>query len=215
MTKSVDRRIIGSFQQGDSESVRAYIEWLRATMDQYANQIRRSTLVILVLIAAFEVVVQSPNAKISVGSFQIQRGSIVIDFVPALVAYLFLQTISDSNHLVQLETVFSRVFDRWNHAGKENDLDGLLLPPSSLIWGIGYLPKESNAAAFDRPEHVVRLVLEMINPIIVLAFEAQAYYVLFREPIFHHPLWLVSVAISSACITLAIFMKLAPNSPIY
>jgi hypothetical protein len=213
MTKSADRRIIDSFQQGGSEGVHAYLEWLRTAMDQYANQIRRSTLFVLALIAAFEVVVQSPNAKISLGSFQIQRGSIVIDFVPALVAYLLLQSISDSNHLVQLELVFSRAFDRWNPAGKENDLDILLLPPSSLIWGIGYAPDKNNATAFDKPEYIVRLILEIINPLVVLAFEAQAYYVLFRQPILHHPQWLVSVSISSACVTLAILLKLAPNTP--
>ena len=88
--------IQGSFADADEEKVSKYLDRLYAAISDYTQRIRRDSLLVLLLVSAFELVNNSPGTQFSVASFSIHKGSPVLWFVPAVVAYLFFQIITDS-----------------------------------------------------------------------------------------------------------------------
>ncbi len=204
MGKSIDRSIVDSFaKDNNQDNVKAYLDWLLATMNQYASQIRRTTILALVLMAAFEIVSES-GTTITISSFQIQKGSLVDTFIPALVAYLFLQLISDTNRVLTLDAIFSRAFYKWNNERELNDLDVFIMSPFPLMWGASMASPKNNAGYYQKAQRLAVKWIDWIAPFIGLFFEGQAYYTLFKQPVFPYLAWFFSAIISFICVSFAI-----------
>src|SRR5277367_2882967 len=103
MNKSFRDRAGDAFDKKDHEDICKYLDWLRANMSEYSQGIRRALTVTLLLVAAFELIIQSPRSRITIASFGISRDSLVLVFIPALVPFLYFQILVDSTRLSALQ----------------------------------------------------------------------------------------------------------------
>jgi hypothetical protein len=223
MPKNVNQRVEDSFTTDDPnvdnrEDMSKYMDWLLPTMQSYTQNMRRMATAILLLIAVFEFVAHSRSIKLSVESFPISRGSVVFNILPVVVAYLALQIITDVNKADRLNWVFTAVFKRWSPSAGKNDLDKLLYAPESLYWSwhTKWAEKE-NMYASDNQELIASRVLSVGLLLGVLAFEADAYYVLFSSTqysLWHvrYLLWAISLGCTSLCLIMGVVALRASNT---
>lgn len=66
--------IQGSFADADEEKVSKYLDRLYAAISDYTQNIRRDSLLVLLLVTAFELVNSSPGTQFSVASFSFHKG---------------------------------------------------------------------------------------------------------------------------------------------
>jgi hypothetical protein len=190
------------FSEDDRDQVFNYMEWIRSASSDFGQSIRRNTTILLLLIAIFEVVVQSRKIALSIGPFAVARDSIVLVFIPAVVSYLFLQIAIDTQKQDRLETAFAETFTIWSSKATGSDLDSILRSSKPAYWGIvGIRPFEYYR--FDRLEVFTSITFYIIIILGILAFEAQAYYVLFPVHISMIAGWAVSLFISLICLALS------------
>jgi hypothetical protein len=216
MAKSLKKRVDDSFGNNEREDIYQYLEWLRGTIADYTQSVRRIAMAILLLIVVFELIRESPKQVVfEIASFRIYKGSVVLIFIPAIVSYLYFQMAIDSTRLKNLQEVFTRVFQRWNDKAEENDLDVWVKPPQAIFWNVGGSAfRSANRVMSDKVEGIASYILGPIFLLGVLTFEAQAYYVLFAGPITSHLLWLISVSIALFCNALTFFHWWSPLPPV-
>jgi hypothetical protein len=134
MDKTLRDRITDSFADDDRESARQYIEWLRAATSELSASLRRTVTFLIVLIAAFEFITESPKSAYTIAGFRIDKGSIVLQIIPAVTAYLFFQVVADTSVIRRLQSALSNTMARWSPKARENDLDIMIGPPYPLFW---------------------------------------------------------------------------------
>jgi hypothetical protein len=212
MARSIEDRAKDSFGNDDRESVSKYLDWVRTTLIDYAQNNRRMATLLLIVVAIFELVAYSRNSKIIIGSFVVERSSVVLDFLPTLVAYLFFQIAADANKADRLRKLFSEVFKIWSVEAEKNDLDVSLMGPAPLYWNpTGGTTRESNTYSSDRAEEFGSMAMMIVILIGVLAFEVQAYCVLFAPSGSKLVLWIIGLIVTLFCLTLG-FMVLMGDS---
>jgi hypothetical protein len=224
MSKDVTQRVTTSFTADDDPKVdhRAdmskYMDWLSPTMQSYTQNMRRMATAILLLTAVFELVAHSRNARLSIESLPISRGSVFFNILPVVVAYLVLQIITDVNKADQLNRVFTAVFKRWSESAGTNDLDKLLYGPESLYWSWHTeRAKPENRYASDKREWFASKVLSVGLLLGVLGFEADAYYVLFSSAQYfllhvRYFLWGISLGCTLFCLVMGLLALIASNT---
>jgi hypothetical protein len=211
--KKIENRIRDSFSIDDREDLVRYLGWARSTISEYTQNIRRSSTVLVLLIAVFELVVNSRNGLVSIGSFQITRNSLALVFLPMIVAFLLLQVVTDTEKAGRVGTAFCEAFRLWSKKASENGLDVLLASPTPLYWNTkDILFRDVTFDPIDTVETIGGLSLLVITLIGVLAFEAQAYYVLY--PIRGSGLfpWLISLLVTVFCLISVAFTLILPSA---
>lgn len=203
MTKSIEDRVSDSFGNDDRENISKYLDWARSTLVDYSQNNRRAATLLLVIVAIFELVAYSRNSSISIGSFVVTSGSVVLEFLPALVAYIFLQMMADFNRTYQLLTVFTQVFKLWSEKAEKNDLDNHLRGPAPLYWNLfGGYRRRVNSYRADHFESISSVTMILSIPIAITAFEAQAYYVLFTSSVSRLILSIISCCVALLCVVI-------------
>jgi hypothetical protein len=196
-----DKRIKDSFDSDAHDDIAQYIDWLRSAIDSCVADLRRMLLFILLLVAVFEVVLESPSARISLGSFEIVKGSVVLLFIPALVAYMYLEVMVGTARLHTLRRVFRAAFARWSDKGGENDLDVFINPAMPLYWYIaGDSERKANQPRERKIEILAAFPFMMLFIVGVIAFEYQAYHLLRNHTPGSHILWIISGSVSAFCV---------------
>jgi hypothetical protein len=203
--KRLQDRITESFPKDGRENARQYLEWLRAALSDLSASLRRTAGFLLVLVAVFEFIIGSPKSTYVIAGFQISKGSVVLSFIPALVAYSYFQLIVDSAAIRQLHEAFSYALDCWSPLAGENDLDVLVGPSYPLYW----TPVRTRRARDFYPSARITLVaIQVFGYVIlvgVLAFECQAYYALLpRRSVSDYVIWSLSLCITLFCTFMAI-----------
>jgi hypothetical protein len=227
MQRTIPERVEASFAK-DEEKLFRYLEWLRASMAELSQNVRRMALMLLLLVAAFEFLLNTPNVEITLGIVKITSSPVVLQLIPAVVSYVFLQMWLDSMRINLLSDVFRATFACWSSRGSMNDLDLLIMPRFYLFWspGSGVKEREVNARRSDKAERFAASVFLAIVVIGMMIFQAQAYIILYlrglpaddrfilREPnlIFFIQdlprlpvpgiLWLISLAVTLFCFTI-------------
>jgi len=209
--------IKGSFADTDEDKLSKYLDRLYAAIFDYTQKIRRDSLLVLLLVTAFELVNSSPGTQISVGSFSIHQGSVVLRFVPAVVAYLFLQIITDSIRLADMDIAFRQLFSRWlgwkeylktgNFTETDNFIQtgGFIMPATPLYWNIKQSLPKRDTIQYRRYalEYSASSWFTAALVAGVLAFEAHAYYVLYNRQLTHFILWSISLFFTLACLVIS------------
>jgi hypothetical protein len=194
--KLVDR-IDDSFDDTDQDQMLKYMEWLRSAILEHHNSIRRSVTLMLVLIAIFELVADSRNATLTIGSFHVSKGSIPLLFLPAVVSFLYYQLVLDSCHAARQHTAFGFVFDLWAPKAGENCLPLVLRIPEPAYWNaLGADSSTDFQDAFDKEEYRSSAIFIVLIILGVYVFVGQAYYVLIPAHIPTIVAWGVSLSIS-------------------
>jgi hypothetical protein len=144
MARGIWERAAESFGTGAHEDLTTYLGWLRDSIASTSESIRRLAVLIVLLIAAFELVGEAKGVTITIGSFQISRNSIVLQFVPVLVAYLILQMTMDTTRNVEMRAAFSELFAKWSAEAGAHDMDLLLHSPMPVYWNVAGAGKSGN-----------------------------------------------------------------------
>jgi hypothetical protein len=201
MTKSIEDRIKASFDEDDKEETLKYMDWINSALLNYCQDVRRNAGFLLLLVAIFELVIGSRKATISIGSFGVSRNSIALTFLPAIVSFLYMQAILDSQKASRLNTIFSIAFKIWSPNASANKLDLYLSQPAPVYWNMaGGTYNQSKLDKLDDRESVMSYTF--ITAIIfgILAFEAQAYYLLFSTRAPEIIVWAVSLLVTLFCL---------------
>lgn len=178
MAKSIEDRIKESFNQDDKEEAFKYMDWINSSIIAFTQTIRRNASLLVLLVAIFELIVGSRDATLSIGSFKISRNSITLTFLPGVISFFFMQIILDSAKVNRLYYIFFAVFKIWSPEGSINELDQLLDQPLPTYWSMSSTSIE-HQDRLDKLEIVSSTMLLWAVIIGVIAFEGQAYYVLF------------------------------------
>lgn len=201
MAKDIKKRIDDSFATGDRADLLTYMEWLRSSMTDLSQQLRRSAGLALLLIAAFGLVEESPKTTITIGSFQLSSGSVVLVFIPGLVAYLYLQAVDQTTTLDSVQIAFTEALSKWSAEAEKNDLDLLAFPSMALYWSSGvtngYTDNRSWLESFKGWTSSIILIVVQIG---VFAFEGLAYYKLYRGSALHNIPWIISLCFAVSCL---------------
>jgi hypothetical protein len=202
--KNLVDRIDDSFADNDQERMVKYMDWLRSTILDYMQGIRRNVTALLVLMAIFELVADSRNATLNIGSFHVTKDSVVLLFLPAVISFLYLQTVLDTLKAWRLKTVFSYVFDLWLPDSTENGISHFLYGPSPAYWATFDAPNVGRSDQFDKGESGANSLFRGIIVFGTFVFETQAYYVLFpmRAPAI--AAWAVSLSVTLYCLLTAV-----------
>jgi hypothetical protein len=212
MAKSIRDRVGDSFSENDSDKVVKYMEWLTSAISDYKENIRRLSSIALLLAAVFGLVASSRNVELSIGSFHIIRGSVILVLLPAVINYLFLQIMWDTHRADQLQDAFTAALKIWSPKAEENDLDSLLAGPGPIYWNpIQAGTRAENMYEFDKLADSTAYIFLFIFMIGLLVFDGLAYWVVF--PL--HPVdfisWSISLGVTLICLTLSMLFLMADN----
>ncbi len=198
-------QIQDSFAYTDDEKVSKYLDRLYAAISDYTQNIRRDSLLVLLLVTAFELVNSSPGTPFSVASFSFHKGSVVLQFVPAVVAYLFLQIVTDSIRLADMGKVFRQLFDRWLGGRGYPETGGFIMPATPLYWTIKQSLPSRDTIQYRRyaRQYWASSWFTVVLVVGILAFEAHAYYVLHSGQFTHDILWLISLCFTLVCLVIS------------
>lgn len=213
--RTIKERVESSFSKDDKDKIYQYLEWLRIEMSDLTQDIRRMTLVLLLLIAAFEFLLGEHGTRITLGVFKIGRGSVAVVLIPALVAYLYLQIYFDSIRINRMRRVFRETFSYWSSLAAASELDMYVLPRFYLFWspGLGAKFQKGNEPRVEGLVRFTGMTLMLVIVTGLIAFEIQAYAVLRKpeSPEFNI-LWIASLCIAAFCIGVtAIYGVLVPT----
>src|SRR5689334_15933131 len=135
--KTVKARVTDSFSADDRDRVQQYLDWLRSALTDQSASLRRTVTLLIVIMAAFEFIIQSPHSSFQLAGFRINRGSIVLQFLPAITAYLYLQIFIDAVSYFDMKNAFIAAFSRWSPEAAENEIHVFLKPSSPVYWRMG------------------------------------------------------------------------------
>jgi hypothetical protein len=200
MPTDIGKRVSDSFDDKDYERVTKYMDWILSSMTAINQNVQRRTAAMLLLIAVFEVVAQSPKTSISLLGFGIARNSIVFTFIPTIVAYLYFQVMIDTVKADRLVDAIGSVFRKWSPRASANNLEAFLAPPSPLYWNQGIPVSSDFQSKFDRLEDRTSMILILVLFFGVLGFEAHAFYTVFSSNLSKDVLWFINVCISLSLI---------------
>jgi hypothetical protein len=198
----------GENKTDHKDDVKAYLDWLLGAINQYASQIRRTTIIALFLMAIFIIVSQS-GAAITTKGINISKGSLVDIFIPALVACLFLQLVMDTNRLIDLYSKFSEKYNEWGGQSQSSDSYSLVMPPFPLIWGRSMGKEEIRKGLPEKAQRFLVGAIDVMVLIVGLGFLALAYWVLLYPPPAGHLgkgtiiIITTSIIITATCIVFA------------
>jgi hypothetical protein len=208
MTKGIQDRVRDAFSEDDRENTLKFFEWCRSAVQDYESSLRRTATGILLLAALFELVANSRNVNVTISSFRVTKGSVILDILPALVAFLFLQSVIDAikaDHVVKASWIAAYL---WSEKFSTNDLDTLIHGPSPLYWSSNFLgsTRDENTYRSDKVHLVAGLTFLLVLWLAVIVFEAHAYYVLFPSSL---ALWSVSLFFTIGCLALSVATLIA------
>lgn len=204
MLKSINTRIQESFGEAEHGDVSQYLEWVSAKIEGQAQSLRRMVALIVLLIAVFELTDEYPKTQIALGSFRMYKGSVVLLFLPAFVAFLYLQSLIETLRLNDTQRVYAKVFKKWSGKAADNQLEEYAIPSMPIYWNIGAYSSEAPKTFVFRLELALTWLFFSFIIFGVLAFEAQAYYDLFQLPARDNILWVLSVSAAAICCLAAI-----------
>jgi ABC-type maltose transport system permease subunit len=189
-----------------TEGSHQYLDWLRSVISERSQNIRRLATLILVLMAIFELVSNAKGESITIASFRVVQHSVVLQFIPGLVSYLYFQVYVDTVQITSLYRVFTFTFRRWRPDAERNDLDSLIIPSLPLFWNpVAGRIRPENSRPKDKLEEWASTIFVTVILVGVLAFEAQAYYALFRSNFPRSDiLWLVSLSFTVFCLAMTV-----------
>src|ERR1051326_8294137 len=164
------------FKDISREDMVQYMEWLRSTIGEFTQNLRRTVALALLLMAIFELVVASRGLKLSVGSFTISSGSIVVVFIPAAISYLYLQFMNDTIELQTRQRMFIDMFYSWSPKGNWARFASWTFPPLPAYWNPGFTYSYSpfSKSLFRKFQFWTKYTFYIGIGMGVLAFEAVA-----------------------------------------
>ena len=138
IAESIRERINESLSSSDRDSLTYYLETTRAAQKEYADSLRRSATLMVLLMAVFELLVRGKLKQVTVGPFLLSNATTITAFIPAVVAYFYYDCISTAICYENALSAYSGTFAIWNKVAEQNDLDILVYPRAPQYMSAGY-----------------------------------------------------------------------------
>jgi hypothetical protein len=154
------------------------LEAIRSNLIQAGNDVKRSALLLFLLIAVFELMTQSAIAEVSLGPFKLTNVALVQKLIPAGVGYYFhnlayLATIRhkmDVVHMNIIRKVYKPIF--------ESGLQYYITPHYGALTDDDKLARKNTKSA--KILEILSYVTLVILFLGVISFEIYAFYRLFK-----------------------------------
>lgn len=164
---------------------------------------------------AFEFINETPGQTMILGGFHIVRGPAVLQLIPALASYLSLQLVFDTLKADDLFDQFDTLLrSRIGNQGRyDRDEFRRLLPTPLLVWNpLVRIWEPRGKRSLAKLEARSALVFSAFFVMVFLAFEGQAYYILFpTHSVVSHVLWALSLLVTIVCLSISVLAIEAPS----
>jgi hypothetical protein len=180
-----------------SSHAQEYLKTVRENMKDLADGRRRSLILSLLVVAAFELIDTAAIADVQLGPLKVTRLAPVQEALPVLFSFLMYDIIVLSVRYTYCEQVCLQIVRMLHEPLSRTELDRLTLPFSSSLFGVGILPGIPRDEEFGRLLRIVFTVTPYLLIVFMLVRTAMTYRL--RDPL----LW-ASTALSIAFFSAAI-----------
>jgi hypothetical protein len=178
VAKSIEARIKTSFPSPDSftkdnkESLTFYLQTLMTTGKDYADGIRRSAALMLVLMAAFELLLRGAIKQTTIGPLVLSSTTSIEAFMPTGVAYFFYDALNCGINYEIVLSAYTAAFSAWNATAEVNDLDVIVRPriPPYFVASGGSSPGISPFADLMSRIQGSFVVVILLGPALFMAY---------------------------------------------
>jgi hypothetical protein len=194
--KGAGKRIDDSFSDQDNDRLPTYIGWVITEVNNYSQSLQRGIALIFLLAAIFELLLTTKQFNITVGPFHFYRGSILVQFIPVAVSFLFFQIMADVRRLAYARATLRGAFTMWWPKAGENEMDDFIIRmPLALD------PDAGRRSRMKEGSESVLFVISFTTLLAILfgtlAFNSYAYLVLFRSPLSRDIGWFISLGFAT------------------
>jgi hypothetical protein len=206
MPKSVSQRISDAFKDDSAADAKEYMAALSDNWKDLTASLAKQTILLFLLIAVFELLAYQHAARaITVGPLTLANTSILQLFLPTIISYFIYDQVRLSCRWLDIDIAYHAIYEKLWPNQNANSLPELVTPTLPGLWRIG----TSVSAEVEQPSErltfrVNVLVSILAGSVLPLAFEAQAFYVLFVKFGFRNILLWISISISAALIVSAV-----------
>ncbi len=183
MPKPVTKRVSDSFGDDSVAEAKEYLSLLSDAWKDVTATLTRQTIFLFLLMGLFELLVyQRKEAQITIGSISIAGTSVIVIFLPTVIAYLIYDEFHLSARWTDINNAYYTIYTKIWPNQNENDLAEFVTPKLPGLWRIGTSVSSENAMPSERfifsVDRIVSVVAGLFLP---FAFEVQAYIVLFTK----------------------------------
>jgi len=150
------------------------------------------------LVAIFELLVNAKSINsVSLGGLSFSNTSLLQQFMPALIAYLFFYALSMVDIFTYRGSIYRRLVERFQPKLAESELLLTVQPRLYGPWGFG-VGRQSDPSKIDSLNSAANLIVATFSIFILpFAFEFQAYYDLIHKYGFGNTYVWISVIVAA------------------
>jgi hypothetical protein len=205
MAKPIKQRIADSFD--DDAAAKDYSDKVYAAWSDLSSALRRNAVLIFLLVAAFELLIyQKTSSIITFASFSLANSSFVQIALPTVIAFLVYEGWRLGKRWADLGEAYYALIKRIAPKASENDLDLLIrpMPPTFWAFGMADLPSEVTQRSEIFMANLTLVFTITFAILFPLAFEGQAYYLLFQKFGYHDAFLWINVSLTVALLVCTI-----------
>ncbi len=197
MAKTISQRINDAFPEGAAADAEKFADKILNSWNEVSSSLGKLAILFVVLVGIFELLIYGPSSQsLTIGSITFANTSIVRIALPAIVAYVVFDGFQLAGRWGDLEAAYYAITKIYAPRVDQNALDYLIKPTLPSIWGIGW--GSGSETSTDRFNDAVRAAVGFTALIILpIAFEVQAYYLLFYRYGYRNIFLWISVAFSA------------------
>jgi hypothetical protein len=184
MSKSLDERVNRAFTDADSDKAQKFLDVTLSSWQQISDTITRTVVAIFFLGAVFELLVGSANASsLTLGPLAFHNTALLQQFMPPLIAYLVYDTFSLVGRYIRLAGIYYLVLEKYQPKLRDSGLVFFVQPQLRGPWAFQHeRPPSGEQSKGENFDDIVSQAISYVAFFLLpLAFEAQAYYVLFGK----------------------------------
>jgi hypothetical protein len=198
MSRSLNEKVDEAFDDKDVEDAQKFLDLALSSLNQASDSISRTVLLMLLLAAVFELLINSSAIKdLTVGPITFNNTTLLQQFIPVVVAYLFYDTFRLTGQVFDNRKVYKAVIQKFQPKLADSGLVDLALPkvrgPLSRERPIRGYPRRGDMLN-DFFTSIIGMSAGFLLPIL---FELHAYYRLIQVYGSQNKLVLASMAASS------------------
>jgi hypothetical protein len=203
VAKGIRTRVNESFNSDDKDSLKYILDSLTVSWKDHADGIRRSGILMIVLIALFELLVRGLVKQVTLGPLVLSSTTTITIFVPTVIAYFYYESFRYGMAFEDAVNAYAQVLKMWNSAAEENDLWTILIPRTPAFWPA---VSASEISYGGRIEGTIGITVGVVTIFGILGFEGYAFYQLYNVPQVIHPLLWIN-AVLTALLLLATLVQ--------
>ena len=182
MPKSIDQLVDEAFDEKNADDAQKFMDITFESWKQASETITRTVVFTFLLGAIFELLVSARAvSSLSLGGLSFSNTSLLQQFIPALMAYLFYDTLSMVGTFLDRRDIYEQLVKKFKPTLAKSELLLVIQPRLRGPWGFGREHRSEPTSA-DKFDFNVSMIVSVIATFFLpIAFEIQAYYSLVNK----------------------------------